>query len=48
MSAKPTVHIIPSSHWDREWYLPFRRFQFRLTKMMDRALNILEQQEDNT
>lgn len=42
MDQKTTVHIVPSSHWDREWYLPFRRFQFRLVPLMDKVMALLE------
>lgn len=39
---KITVHIVPSTHWDREWYLPQRRFQFKLVKLMDKVLDLFE------
>jgi mannosylglycerate hydrolase len=28
-------HLIPHTHWDREWYLPRAAFQARLVAMMD-------------
>lgn len=36
------THIISHTHWDREWYLPFQNFRFRLVKMIDRCLEILD------
>jgi hypothetical protein len=36
-----TLHIVPHTHWDREWYLPFQVFRIRLVHLMDRLLNIL-------
>ena len=36
------VHLIPSTHWDREWYLPFRRFQVRLVRLMDKVQSLLD------
>ncbi len=41
-SPKPVVHIVPHTHWDREWYLPFEAFRARLVKMVDLLLDILE------
>ena len=35
--------IVPHSHWDREWYLTFQQFRFKLVKMVDQVLDILEQ-----
>ena len=31
-----------SSHWDREWYLPFQGFRYELVKMLDGVLEALE------
>lgn len=39
------VHIVPSTHWDREWYLTQRRFQFKLIRLMDKVLELLEGQD---
>ncbi|MHA1819442.1 MAG: glycoside hydrolase family 38 C-terminal domain-containing protein, partial [Promethearchaeota archaeon] len=35
------THIISHTHWDREWYLPFENFRFRLVKMVDRCIEVL-------
>ncbi len=36
------LHIIPNTHWDREWYYSLEKFNLRLTKLMDRLLDLLE------
>lgn len=37
--------IVPHSHWDREWYLPFQKFRFKLVEMIDDLLDILKRQD---
>jgi alpha-mannosidase len=34
-------HLVPHTHWDREWYLTFQQFRIRLVRLMDRLLDIL-------
>jgi alpha-mannosidase len=36
------VHLVPHTHWDREWYLPFQSFRMRLVGLVDRVLDLLE------
>ncbi|MFX1324829.1 MAG: alpha-mannosidase, partial [Promethearchaeota archaeon] len=36
------IIIVPETHWDREWYLPFQEFRAKLVIMMDKLLDILE------
>jgi alpha-mannosidase len=36
------VHLVPSAHWDREWYLPFSRYQVKLVRLMDKVISLLE------
>lgn len=36
------IIIVPETHWDREWYLPFQEFRARLVLMMDKLLDILK------
>ncbi len=36
------LYLIPTTHWDREWYFTFQRFRQRLVKMMDELLEIME------
>ena len=38
------LHIVSNTHWDREWYFSFERFRWRLVKLMDRLLDVLESQ----
>lgn len=37
-----TVHVVPETHWDREYYIPFQGFRRRLVKMCDKLLAILD------
>ena len=37
-SAPAELVIVPHTHWDREWYLPFQRFRLRLVTVLDRLL----------
>ncbi len=39
---KPRVHLIFTTHWDREWVQPLEQYRFRLVRLMDRVLQILE------
>jgi Glycosyl hydrolases family 38 N-terminal domain/Alpha mannosidase middle domain len=42
---RPTVCLVPHTHWDREWYLPFQRFRLRLVELIDRVLDTMERDE---
>jgi alpha-mannosidase len=37
------LHLVPHTHWDREWYLPLQTFRIRLVHLMDRLLDVLDQ-----
>jgi len=37
-----TIHLVFSSHWDREWYLPFQKFRGKLVSLLDTVLDELE------
>ncbi len=39
-------HVISNTHWDREWRYPFQRNRQMLVDMIDRVLEILEQNPD--
>jgi mannosylglycerate hydrolase len=41
----PTVDLVPHTHWDREWYLPFQSFRLRLVRLLDRVLDLLDADE---
>jgi alpha-mannosidase len=34
--------VVPHTHWDREWYLPFEFFRLRLGSVVDGVLDTLE------
>lgn len=34
------ICIVPHTHWDREWYLPFQKFRFKLVKLIDTCLEL--------
>ncbi len=34
----PIIHLIPHTHWDREWYLPLGGFRARLVSALDELL----------
>jgi mannosylglycerate hydrolase len=36
-----TIHIVPHTHWDREWYLPFQSFRLKLVHLLDGLLDLL-------
>ncbi|MBD3188392.1 hypothetical protein GF325_16270 [Candidatus Bathyarchaeota archaeon] len=38
-STKKLV-LVPETHWDREWYLPFQEYRAKLVQMLDRLLTI--------
>jgi mannosylglycerate hydrolase len=34
--------VVSHTHWDRAWYLPFQSFRYRLVRMVDELINVLE------
>jgi alpha-mannosidase len=36
------LHVVPHTHWDREWYLPLEPFRIRLAETLDEVLDVLE------
>lgn len=36
------LYVYYHTHWDREWYLPFREYQHRLLKVVDDVLTAVE------
>ncbi|MHA1389842.1 MAG: glycoside hydrolase family 38 C-terminal domain-containing protein [Candidatus Thorarchaeota archaeon] len=42
---KKKVFIVPHTHWDREWYLPFQKFRYTLVQLIDELLGILFEQD---
>ena len=45
---KKILHIIPHSHWDREWYLPFEKHRVRLVELFDALIETMEKDPDYT
>ena len=41
-SPSRIVHLVPHTHWDREWYEPFQRFRMRLVDLLDHVLERAE------
>ena len=41
-TARTTIHLVPHTHWDREWYRPFQSFRMQLVDLVDRVLEMLE------
>ncbi len=41
-----TLHVVSHTHWDREWYLTFQQFRLKLVRLIDRLLDILDQEPD--
>ncbi len=39
MTSRIVVHLVPHTHWDREWYLPFQSFRMRLVELVDGLLD---------
>jgi len=37
--------VIPHTHWDREWYLPFEVMRLRLARTVERICDVLEADE---
>jgi mannosylglycerate hydrolase len=42
MHTRTVVHLVPHTHWDREWYLPFQSFRTRLVGLIDGLLEEME------
>ena len=40
------IHLVPHTHWDREWYRPFQSFRMQLVDLVDRVLEMLEADSD--
>ena len=36
------IIIVPETHWDREWYLPFQEYRARLVILLDKLLEMLK------
>ena len=36
------IHVVSHTHWDREWYLTYEQFRFRLVGLVDRLLDLID------
>ena len=45
---KKILHVIPHSHWDREWYLPFDKHRVYLVELFDTLIDVMEKDPDYT
>lgn len=45
---KLRVKIVPETHWDRAWYIPFEDFRISLVRLIDNILDTVESQRDYT
>jgi alpha-mannosidase len=41
-SPSRVIHVVPHTHWDREWYEPFQRFRMRLVDLLDHVIERAE------
>ena len=42
IEAATRFFVVPHTHWDREWYVPFEDFQLRLAAVVDEVIDVLE------
>ncbi len=40
------LHIVPHTHWDREWYMPFEHHRYRLVELFDDLLDMFQKNPD--
>ena len=40
------IFIVPHSHWDREWYMPFESHRMRLVELIDNIIDLMENDEN--
>ncbi|MFI0453537.1 alpha-mannosidase [Actinomadura sp. 6N118] len=41
-ATETSIVVVPHTHWDREWYLPFQRFRLRLVALLDEVIDRME------
>ncbi len=37
------MHIVPHTHWDREWYFTLEEYRYRLVRLVDTLLRCLDE-----
>ncbi len=45
-SDRLRIVLVPHTHWDREWYLPYQRYRTRLVGFFDLLFDILDNDPD--
>ncbi|HHZ74911.1 MAG TPA: hypothetical protein EYN58_07045 [Candidatus Poseidoniales archaeon] len=45
--SKLVGHIVPHTHWDRAWYLPFQQFRYKLVEIVDDLLDLMEKNPES-
>lgn len=40
------IIIVPHTHWDREWYLPFEKYRYLLVRLVDELLDLLRKDRE--
>lgn len=46
MTENNKFYVISHTHWDREWYESFQNYRFRLVRLMDDLLEVLENNDE--
>ena len=46
MTEMKNIHVIPHSHWDREWYMPFEYHRARLIELIDNCMELFEKDKN--
>jgi alpha-mannosidase len=46
MEKRRLTVIVPHTHWDRAWYVPFQEYRVRLVRLIDRLIDLLETNPD--
>ena len=47
-TRKQTALVIPTTHWDRDWYWPFERFRVKLVELFDMTKKLWKKHPDYT
>lgn len=45
-SLQYRLHVVPHTHWDREWYCTFQQYRYRLVRLADRLIDLMERNSD--
>ncbi|GAB4318072.1 MAG: hypothetical protein Kow0059_11340 [Candidatus Sumerlaeia bacterium] len=45
-NMKCSIHVLPNTHWDREWRFPFQETRMHLIDLLDRLLDLMERRPE--